>query len=333
MQNDFNKCLKEQNNHDFMIFEVLEVIHGNNKALRKDREQVYIDQYYDNKQQCYNLQKFANIVTYPKNVSEEARRKMSEASRTYWELDGAKEKRAEQTREMWKDEKTRKRVSASISKSLLKNKEQLSENAKRTWKIHRETIMSGLKSRFENLTKEEREQIGEKNTLRYIKVAKEKQKKIKITKIISCFEGKRSPRSKLIENANLLSPEGILYRNIYNMNDFTRTNGFDPHESWELVKLVRLESFCYKGWTRYLKYDRNIFDKEKRSKKQKELRKNVGLEGCLVKVYGNLISPDGTIYNNVSGLHRFAKAHGLYKSHLQNLFNGKAKSHKGWRSC
>lgn len=53
MQNDFNKSGTES-----FLFEVLEVVAGD-KQERLDREQFYIDQWYDNQKNCYNLVKEA----------------------------------------------------------------------------------------------------------------------------------------------------------------------------------------------------------------------------------------------------------------------------------
>lgn len=53
MQNDFNKSGTES-----FLFEVLEVVAGD-KQERLDREQFYIDQWYDNQKTCYNLAKEA----------------------------------------------------------------------------------------------------------------------------------------------------------------------------------------------------------------------------------------------------------------------------------
>lgn len=53
MQNDFNKS-----GTDSFLFEVLEVVIGGKKE-RLEREQFYIDQWYDNQKNCYNLAKEA----------------------------------------------------------------------------------------------------------------------------------------------------------------------------------------------------------------------------------------------------------------------------------
>jgi len=52
MQADYNICGKEN-----FIFEILEEVSSEN--LLCEREQVYINQYYDNQNSCYNIAKFA----------------------------------------------------------------------------------------------------------------------------------------------------------------------------------------------------------------------------------------------------------------------------------
>lgn len=49
LQNDFNKC-----GSDALVFEVIEVVQGD-KAARLQREQHFLDQFYDDQKQCYNL--------------------------------------------------------------------------------------------------------------------------------------------------------------------------------------------------------------------------------------------------------------------------------------
>lgn len=53
LQADYNKCQSEN-----FIFEVVEIVNGD-KATRLAREQEYIDKYFDNGIQCYNLRKKA----------------------------------------------------------------------------------------------------------------------------------------------------------------------------------------------------------------------------------------------------------------------------------
>ena len=49
LQNDYNKCGEEA-----FIFEILDVLEGEQK-LRIENEQAYLNEFYDNQKNCYNL--------------------------------------------------------------------------------------------------------------------------------------------------------------------------------------------------------------------------------------------------------------------------------------
>lgn len=78
--NDFNKCGTEA-----FVFEVLEVVEGT-KEERLAREQFYLDQFYDNQQQCYNFQRKAvsSCGWKPKDPVENSR-KCKERSTAMWQ--------------------------------------------------------------------------------------------------------------------------------------------------------------------------------------------------------------------------------------------------------
>lgn len=88
LQADFNKC-----GTDAFIFEVLEVTNGDRKKKRLEAEQRYIDQWFDNKKQCYNL---CNKASSPEgcwsNNPEKTRRKHSEAMKRLWSTTTFQEK-------------------------------------------------------------------------------------------------------------------------------------------------------------------------------------------------------------------------------------------------
>lgn len=67
LQNDFNKCGTEA-----FLFEVFEVVDGD-KNTRIDREQFFINQFYDNQKNCYNLVPYAvdnRSGTHNKNAAD-----------------------------------------------------------------------------------------------------------------------------------------------------------------------------------------------------------------------------------------------------------------------
>lgn len=49
-------------------------------------------------------------------------------------------------------------------------------------------------------------------------------------------------------------------------------------------------------------------------------------------VYPYVISPEGTEYK-IDNVSKFAKEHNLAANHLNEVLNGKRKSHKGWKVC
>lgn len=60
--------------------------------------------------------------------------------------------------------------------------------------------------------------------------------------------GPKQNRVKDFKEANLISPEGILYRRIYNLNAFTREHGLSEKESWKLQQIIDGNRFRHKGW-------------------------------------------------------------------------------------
>jgi len=51
----------------------------------------------------------------------------------------------------------------------------------------------------------------------------------------------------------------------------------------------------------------------------------------VAKIYDGFIGPDGTVYRNVRNLEAFAREHGVKAGHLNMVFRGQRRSHKGWR--
>lgn len=61
IQADFNKCREELGHDEFLEFHVIQLMEGSSKDERKVVEQEWIDQYFDNQKQCYNLQRKATL--------------------------------------------------------------------------------------------------------------------------------------------------------------------------------------------------------------------------------------------------------------------------------
>ena len=61
LQSDFNKCKEELGHDDFLEFHVLEVMENSTKESRKEKEQHWLDRYFDHQTQCYNIQRKATL--------------------------------------------------------------------------------------------------------------------------------------------------------------------------------------------------------------------------------------------------------------------------------
>jgi len=94
LQNDWNISGGEK----WFVFEILEFATFENV---RNIEQIYINQHFDNSQNCYNLRKDATVHTANFSNTPEITRK----------------KHSENMKRRWKCEKFRKKISASISKA------------------------------------------------------------------------------------------------------------------------------------------------------------------------------------------------------------------------
>lgn len=103
--------------------------------------------------------------------------------------------------------------------------------------------------------------------------------------------------------AGFISPDGIEYRDIENLIDFAER--FNLNASG-LRSLANGKLYAHKGWT-------YINPKEKS-----------------IRVYGPFVSPDGKVYSDIKNLTEFCKEHGLAKSGMSRLENGKIQVNKGW---
>lgn len=109
LQGDFNKCGESS-----FEFRVIEVVSGEQRN-RLLVEQKYIDQYYDNQQQCYNFDKRTNNNSRSCRSKSpgETRKKMSESMRKKWKDPEYRKFQSEfqskKTKELWQDSEYRAR--------------------------------------------------------------------------------------------------------------------------------------------------------------------------------------------------------------------------------
>lgn len=59
MQTDYNKCMLNSADDDFMVFEIIELMEDSTKQERTAREQCYIDRNFSTGDMCYNLSRKA----------------------------------------------------------------------------------------------------------------------------------------------------------------------------------------------------------------------------------------------------------------------------------
>ena len=162
-----------------------------------------------------------------------------------------------------------------------------------------------------------------------------------IKKAYNISEGGQSSRVVYYKNWNgLISPEGVIYRDIENMEEFARTYNLDADK---LRQVSNGSRYSYMGWTTLRRNKKEHYktprghkmSTESNLKRSESLRKAY-TEGRKVagehskKSYSGIISPEGVIYTNIRGLAEFCRRHGLSKSNMSALCSGKIKQYKGW---
>lgn len=112
LQNDFNKY-----GTDVFLFEVLEVVTEKEEKIRLEREQFYLNQFYDSQKQCYNLRKdVCDTRTGAKNLNpanretdkrckphtEEHKIKQKESLKKTWQKEEYRELSKKRCEKRWK---------------------------------------------------------------------------------------------------------------------------------------------------------------------------------------------------------------------------------------
>lgn len=315
MQNSYNSTLLHVDNDEFMEFSILEIVESSTKEERLIREEYWLSLMVGNQTELYNSQlypsKFEGIWTL---TPEETREKISMRSKQMWEDPEKREQIIENMSLAWKDQRVHDARVEGIKRAANtpERKQQASEK---------------MKQRYSVMTLEQREDLNRKisegkrdDLSEHLRsIHKEKRLHGRVVNEITIFEGKMVTNSSSYKNAFLLSPDGILYKDISNLRDFAKHMNFEDTDG-EIVRNVILDkSPSYFGWIRFVP-------------------KNY-VNDCIVvvspykplKIYGDLIDPQGNIHKNVCSLATFAKKHKLHKSGLQELFRGDLKQCKGWR--
>jgi hypothetical protein len=96
----------------------------------------------------------------------------------------------------------------------------------------------------ENLAKGRTMESHEKRKADFRNKLRDQAKVVKIESYI----GRKANRTKMYENAFLFSPDGTLYHNIYNLNQFATERNLD---AWKIQQVIQGERCSYKGWIRH----------------------------------------------------------------------------------
>lgn len=118
LQADFNKCRAELGHDDFLEFSILEIMEESTKEERKLCEQKWLDQYFDNGNQCYNLKALAVVSreAVPSRDPNVTRERISMRSKKMWASVSSEEKeRRMQLFQAGKNEEWKAKISESLT--------------------------------------------------------------------------------------------------------------------------------------------------------------------------------------------------------------------------
>lgn len=327
--NDFKKCKDQLGHDDFIEFHIIEVMPGSTKEERNTKEEKYINQFYDNQGNCYNFKQKSDAV--PRSISS----KNPEITKKIL---------SEKSKKMWKDPKTRAKIlkAREAATKTQEYKDALKEGLKKSWTKpeRREKFSKSMKKKHQEpgytekvtskmLTERDEDKIKNtfiKNKLKFLKKREEKILKTED------WIGPDVPRAKTFEEANLISPNGILFKKIHNLRAFALAHGIS--DAWKLQEVIELKRWQYKGWTKCQKIEeiniKTTFSDlliDSRNEAMVASRRTAPR----AKTYGSLIDPKGNVYPNVTNIVKFAREHGLTKQSVYQVLLGKRKSHNGWK--
>jgi len=224
LQNDFNKCGAEA-----FEFHILELTEGTQEE-RKLREQVYIDQYHDKQEQCYNHRKDAFA---PDDAAiQQLRKTQSQRTKELWQDPEYRAKHEEKIREFTQTEEYR---------------QKLSKAAKAKW------TDPEFRQRAETIYQSEefKQKVGEHSkALWQDEEYRAKQSESRKAAWDSDSERKRKAserlKARMMKTYTLRSPEGEVVT-FTNMQAFCFERGLQPSG---LCKVANGKWASYKGWTK-----------------------------------------------------------------------------------
>lgn len=128
-QNDFNKTLNQLSSDSFLILETIEELKDSTQQERNEREQFYLNQYFDNKVNCYNIEK---KVINRKSLSCHSLNPLK-----------TKETRRQLMKKRWKDINYKSRVVSKLKESGAQESFRLKQSLKRKEIIASKLIYRG----------------------------------------------------------------------------------------------------------------------------------------------------------------------------------------------
>jgi len=251
LQNDFNKC-----GENVFEFRVVEVVEGT-QDVRLLVEDGYVQKYHDDQEQCYNFMKQAKgkgrtcfskspekthdrLVAHAKAnwANPEIRKKMIKNIRKVASTEEYKENLSVAQLASWKNNKKRKRATSIKFKKMWQDPEIYK-------RIH---STSAAEKRVEKL----RQNSIEKHKLRCLN--KKEERDFSYTGDATKRGNFATKNFKTFNEANLLSPGGVLYKSITNVQKFAEIHDLSETKVRDLIKF-RLISF--KGWIKYCDIEAN----------------------------------------------------------------------------
>lgn len=259
LQRAFNKDGEEN-----FIFEILEVVDGT-KENRREVEQTYLDKYYDGGKRCYNIINDADAPPSRKGkfVSEETRRKLSEAGKgrivsekTRKKLskvnkgrkhtEEAKRKNRKAKKEFYKTEEGKKLIQDLSDQKRGKTYEELYGKTKaeevkqkirenKLIEMNKPEVKENLRKLLKGKTYEERFGVEKAREI------KEKNSKARKGK----YCGRESSGFKVYENIKLVSPSGEVFTKVEGICDFAKAHGLPYNRLGELLSGKRK---TWHGW-------------------------------------------------------------------------------------
>jgi group I intron endonuclease len=225
IQNDYNKCLLELGNDDFLQFTIIEVLPNSTKLDRKLREEYWISQYFDKQKLCYNFKETAssNERSCYSNTPEETSKKLSEAGKLFWNSDKGQQILQETSKRNWQKPDYRNRMLSVLNDRW--------NDPKFKKKMHEKFNSQ------DHLVKASAITIELWNNTEY----REKQCKIR-----------QEVHSKLFgKNVKVIGPDGNIYET-KNIMKFCRENNICYRNFRKMLQGLR--NHCH-GWRKYIEVD------------------------------------------------------------------------------